>query len=182
MARGWSILLPLFLTVFALVGAGRTGIRAVLTSTRRITMKRLYLASTRLAAVILFATVSFATAAYDDTPSADPTPRSVSAYGLNDTEPPESKSSASKETEAKTSLPAARPAARVQIGPVCQTLAGPACPIGIIVPVGSPRHVFSALRRIGRSGTLSHEQRRLGAAARSGRSLRAIARIGKSNS
>jgi len=145
-------------------------------------MKRLYFASIALAVGMMLAAVSVPTATYGETPSAEATAHSVSAYGLNDAEPRESQSSASKETEAKTSLPAARPAARVQIGPVCQTLAGPACPIGIIVPVGSPRHVFSALRRIGRSGTLSHEQRKTGATARSGRSLREIARIGKSNS
>ena len=146
----------------------------VLTSTKGdTTMKRLHIASIGLTAVLALGAASVATMAYGDAPSADPNARSVSVDGQNDTGPQESQPAPSKETPAKASLPAARLMGHFEIAPVCQNPAGPipggpACPMGIILPVGSPRHVLSALRRIGRSGTLNDEPRKTGAKARSG--------------
>jgi hypothetical protein len=120
-------------------------------------MKRLYLASIGLTAGMMLAAVSVATAAYGDAPSADPTARSASGYGLNNVGPQGSQPPLSKEATAKANLPAARLMTHVQIAPVCQqayrkdmTFAGPACPMYVIVPVGSPWRVLSALRRVGR--------------------------------
>jgi hypothetical protein len=101
-------------------------------------MKRLHIASIGLAAFMALAAVSFATATYGHAPSAYPAAHSASVCSLNNNEHQKSQPTPSNGTRAKASLPAARLTAQVPIATVCQTLAGPACPMVVALPVGSP--------------------------------------------
>jgi hypothetical protein len=101
-------------------------------------MKHLHIASVGLAALLVLAAVSVATATYGHAPATDPTAHSVSVCGLNNTEHQKSQPTPSKETAGKASLPTARLTAQVPIATVCQTFAGPICPMYVAVPVGSP--------------------------------------------